>query len=38
MYDTKMQAAGRGADSAPTQLQPGENKVSVTVTLSYETL
>ena len=30
-------AAGSMETSAPTQLNPGENKVSVTVTLSYET-
>jgi uncharacterized protein YggE len=32
-----MNAAGK-AESAPTQLEPGENEVSVTVTLSYEVL
>jgi uncharacterized protein len=38
MFDARMQSAGKVENSAPTQLQPGENKVSVTVTLSYETL
>lgn len=37
MYD-KALSVGQAAPAAPTQLQPGENKVTVTVTLSYETL
>lgn len=38
MFD-KMAASPVGlGGGAPTELQPGENKVSVTVTLSYETL
>lgn len=38
MYDKATLNAGGGIPSAPTQLQTGENKVKVTVTLSYETL
>ena len=39
MYDKMAFNAGGGtAPVAPTQLQPGENKVSITVTLFYETL
>ncbi|HVZ59024.1 MAG TPA: SIMPL domain-containing protein [Patescibacteria group bacterium] len=34
----KMSAAPALGGGAPTQLQPGENKVTLTVTLSYETL
>lgn len=37
MYD-KMTVQNTGAERVPTQLEPGENKISVTVTLSYETL
>lgn len=33
-----MAASGRAEDSAPTQIEPGENEVSMTVTLSYEVL
>lgn len=38
MYDAKLENTARGSAAEPTQLQPGENKVTVTVTLSYETL
>lgn len=38
MYDKAMNAAGQSAPEDTTQLQPGENKVTVTVTLYYETL
>jgi uncharacterized protein YggE len=38
MYDKAMNAAGETAPRDATQLQPGENKVTVTVTLYYETL
>lgn len=34
--DAKMEGAGNAA-MPPTQINPGENKVSVTVTISYET-
>lgn len=37
MYDKALNAGG-AAPAAPTELQAGENKVTVTVTLSYETL
>lgn len=37
MYDTKMSLEA-GNESRQTELQPGENTVKVTVTLSYETL
>lgn len=38
MYRKELMAAGNALDSAtPTELNPGENKISVTVTLSYET-
>lgn len=36
-YDA-MQAKGGSIGSEPTQLQPGENTVTITVSLSYETL
>jgi len=38
MYDKAMNAGGEVARSDATQLQPGENKVTVSVTLFYETL
>lgn len=39
IYDKMALNAGGGTTpEAPTQLQPGENKVSITVTLFYETL
>ncbi len=38
MYDKAMNSAGETAPSDATQLQPGENKITVTVTLYYETL
>jgi uncharacterized protein YggE len=38
MFDKASSAPTGLGGSAPTQLQPGQNKVSVTVTLSYETL
>lgn len=39
MYDKmSVSNAGGGAPEEETQLQPGENKVSVSVSLSYETL
>lgn len=38
MYDSRKAGAELSNQSAPTNLQPGENTVTVTVTLSYETL
>ena len=36
MYDARMLNAGSGAEKAPTQLEEGQNEVTVSVTLSYE--
>jgi len=38
VYDTKLETTARGGVAEPTNLQPGENTVTVNVTLSYETL
>lgn len=38
VYDKMAVAESRAAGGAPTDLQPGENRVQVTVSLSYETL
>lgn len=38
MYYAKDMAMSARAESAPTQLNPGEDTISVTVSLSYETL